>query len=117
MAVEQHVRYLRFTTAEARRLASRLLANMPDEDTTSPSDFSFDGWHNGYYWVVHVMGTNGRLRYPEGHAQAGQLIPGHFVIMAWQGPLSAAPQRLRDYVVTDAQIASVFPDGVPEVLG
>jgi len=117
MSVEQHKRYLRFTTAEARRLASRLLANMEDEDTESPSDFAFDGWHNGYYWAMHVMGVNGRLRYPEGHAQAGNLIPGHFVIMVWQGPLSEAPNRLRDYVVTQAQLDATFPEGPPEVMG
>jgi hypothetical protein len=117
MSVEQHKRYLRFTTDEARRLASRLLAGMEDGDVSSPSDFFYDGWINGYYWAMHVMGANGRVRYPEGHAQAGQLIPGHFVIMAWQGPLSEAPTRLRDYVVTDAQIAATFPDGVPEIMG
>jgi hypothetical protein len=117
MSVEQHKRYLRFTTAEARRLASRLLAGMDDEDTTSPSNFSFDGRHDGYYWAMHVLGENGRLRYPVGHAQAGTLIPGHFVQIAWQGPLSAAPNRLRDYVVTDAQIAAIFPNGMPEVMG
>jgi hypothetical protein len=66
---------------------------------------------------MKVMGENGRLRYPEGHAQAGQLIPGHFAIIAWQGPPSEAPQRLRDYIVTDAQMDSVFPGGPPEVMG
>jgi hypothetical protein len=117
MTVEQHKRYLRFSTAEARRLASRLLRNLPDEDTESDSGFDLDGWHNGYYYAIKIMGVNGRLRYPEGHAQAGQLIPGHFIIIAWQGPLSEAPNRLRDYVITDAQIASTFPNGIPEVMG
>jgi hypothetical protein len=113
--IEQHKRILRFNTLEARKIASRLLRNADDSDTSD--EFQFDGWHNGYYWAIHVMGDNGRLRYPEGHAQAGQLIPGHFIIMAWQGPLSEAPAQLRDNVVTEAQIAATFPNGPPEVMG
>jgi hypothetical protein len=115
--VEQHKRYLRFPDQVARRLAAKLLKGLPDEDPTVVDDFDFDGWHNGYYWAIRMMGERGRLRFPEGHPNAGGLIAGHFVIMAWQGPLSAAPARLRDYVLTDAQIASVFPDGPPEVMG
>jgi hypothetical protein len=134
MPVEQHVRILRFNTLEARRIASRLLRNTDDSDTGD--QFEYDGWvwkdgmkpppedtttahnaANSYYYAIHVMGVNGRLRYPEGHAQAGQLIPGHFIIMAWQGPLSEAPAGLRDNVVTQAQIDATFPDGPPEVMG
>jgi hypothetical protein len=115
---EQHKRILRFNTLEARRIAARLLRNLEAGDNTETAQgFDYDGWINGYYYAIKVMGDNGRLRYPEGHAQAGQLIPGHFIIMAWQGPLSEAPASLRDNVVTQAQIDATFPNGPPEVMG
>jgi hypothetical protein len=125
--MEQHKRYLRFNNAEARRLASRLLRNKPDSDTTSPPDFDFDGWHNGYYWAMKLLGENGRVRAPGTWSglpgemgstyTPGALLPGHFAIIAWQGPPAAAPQRLRDFILSDAQIATVFPNGPPEVMG
>jgi hypothetical protein len=118
MTVEQHIRVLRFNTIEARRIAARLLRGLEETDVTPNAEgFDYDGWHNGYYYAIKVMGENGRLRYPEGHAQAGQLIPGHFIIIAWQGPLSETPVALRDNVVTAAQVATVFPNGWPEVMG
>jgi hypothetical protein len=116
--IEQHKRILRFNTDEARRVAARLLRGLESGDVSEAANgFDYDGWTNGYYYAIKVMGDNGRVKYPEGHAQAGQLIPGHFIIVAWQGPLSEAPAALRDNVVTQAQLDSVFPNGPPEVMG
>jgi len=116
--IEQHKLFIRLPNLVARQVAAKWLANREDDDPETINDFSFDGrTRGGIYWAAKAMGENGRLRFPEGHPQAGGLISGHFLILAWQGPLDALPDKLLPYVLTDAQITSVFPNGPPEVMG
>lgn len=115
---EQHKLFIRLPNLAARQLAAKWMANREDDDPEVVNDFEFDGvTRQGIYWAAKMMGDKGRLRFPEGHPQAGGLIAGHFLILAWQGALDTLPPRLKDYVLTDAQILSVFPDGPPEVMG
>lgn len=121
---EQHKFYVRLPNQTARRAAAKWMRNLEDDAVDEAGvpivvdDFDFDGrTRDNIYWAAKMMGDKGRLRFPEGHPQAGGLIAGHFLMMAWQGGLDTIPPRLKDYILTDAQIASVFPNGPPEMMG
>jgi hypothetical protein len=115
---EQHKLFIRLTTQVAKRAAARWLRKRADDDPTVDDDFDFDGvTHEGIYWAIRAMNGNGRLRFPEGHAQAGQLIGGWFLILAWQGPLSALPDKVTPFIITPEQFATIYPGGPPEVMG
>jgi hypothetical protein len=114
MTVEQHILYIRLNTVAQRRAAAKYLKNLEDDDPTVVEDFDFDGWtRTGFYWAIHVMNSNGRIRYPEGHASAGNLVPGWFLIMAWQGPRASIPDKILPFIIEPDQFDAIYPGFPP----
>jgi hypothetical protein len=118
MTVEQHKIYIRLTTLAAKRAAAKFLRNLADDDPSVVEDFDFDGrTRAGYYWAIRVINGNGRVRFPEGHPNAGGLIGGWFLIMAWQGPLDALPDKILPFIIPPESFNTIYPGFPPEVLG
>lgn len=114
--MEQHVIYIRLATQAQRRAAVRLLERLSQEEVDR-DDIQADGRYEGFYWAARMMGDRGRLRFPEGHPQAGGLISGHFFILVWQGPRDLLPAVISQVEITRDKFDTIYPGFPPEVMG
>lgn len=87
--------YLRFPNAEAALQVARALSGNPDVESLPP-----DGWLNGVYYNIAVIGADGVLYEPreEGDETQPVALPGYHVNGLWRGPEDTIPPALRQFM-------------------